>query len=67
MAVVSYPVASTAISKVDYDDEQEVMIISFHRGGQSYILKGVPKSEFDAFMAAGSKGSYWNTSMKGRY
>jgi hypothetical protein len=66
MARQSYPVASSAIARIEYDDLTQEMTITFARGG-SYVVPGVPGIELERLINSGSPGGYWNANMKGRY
>lgn len=59
-------VASTAIAALDYDEDAQTLTVTFHRGGR-YELQGVPQIEYERFLAAASKGDYWNRFLKGKY
>jgi hypothetical protein len=60
-------VNSTAIAAIDYNEETQEMFVTFHRGGRGYALQGVPAIEYERFLNSTSKGSYWNTNLKGKY
>lgn len=67
MAMQSLNIASSAIAYAAYDEETQELQITFHRGGGSYMLQGVPQIEADRLANADSPGAYWNANMKGRY
>jgi KTSC domain len=60
------PVDSSAISSVRYSEADNIMNITFSTG-MEYELNGVDRDTFDRFMASSSKGSFFNSQMKGRY
>jgi hypothetical protein len=60
------PVSSSSLHAVGYDADASVLEIEFV-SGSIYQYDGVPQSEFDALMSAGSKGKHFNASIKGRY
>jgi hypothetical protein len=60
------PVDSSAISSVRYSEADNIMNITFSSGTE-YELNGVDRDTFDRFMASSSKGSFFNSQMKGRY
>ena len=66
MTMESYPVISTAISALAYDDETEECQVTF-QDGRSYILSGLPQIEFERWVHAPSVGGYWNANVKGNY
>jgi hypothetical protein len=66
MVMQSYPVVSSAISALSYDDETEECEIVF-KDGRSYILQGLPQIEFERMANAPSPGQYWNMFVKGNY
>jgi hypothetical protein len=59
-------VTSSAISSIGYDEDTKVLEVTF-RSGSSYTFGGVPKSVFDDFVGAGSKGAYFNANIKDNY
>ena len=66
MASVSLSVSSSAIARLEYDDETEELIVTFQKGG-SYTLSGVPEIEAHRFAESDSPGGYWNSNMRGKY
>ena len=67
MAVINYSTgASSALVRIDYDDESEECFITF-KDGKSYTLQGVPQIEIERWTSSGSIGGYWNNFMRGRY
>ena len=60
------PVSSSAISSVRYNEEDQTLNITF-TSGREYELPGVDRDTFDSFMSAPSKGSFFNSRMKGQY
>ncbi|HOE43142.1 MAG TPA: KTSC domain-containing protein [Rhodoferax sp.] len=59
-------VSSSAISAVGYEPSTQQMTIKFTQG-QSYTFCRVPAAVFDGLMRSGSKGSYYDSHIKGRY
>ena len=59
-------VISSAIVAVGYDHTTNRMCIRF-KGGREYDFCGVPESVHRAFLAAASKGVYFNDHIKDRY
>lgn len=66
MALQSIAVSSTAIARLEYDDEDQTATIVF-KDGRGYQLSGVPAIEIDRLANSDSPGRYWNLNMKGRY
>jgi hypothetical protein len=66
VAINRYPISSTCFSEIGYDDEEQVLYLTFAKGG-TYVLEGVPQDEVDSLVAAASKGGFWNASMRGKY
>ena len=66
MATQSYTPASTAIARLDYDDEENVLYLTF-TDGKSYTLKDFPAIEFSRWKGADSAGSYFNANVRGKY
>lgn len=57
-------VNSSAISRIEW--ENGTLSISFHGSGR-YDYFGVPYHVFEAFLAASSKGSFFNGYIKDQY
>ena len=66
MAKVNYPVQSTALVRIDYDDETSDCFITF-KDGRSYTLRNFPQIEAERWANSGSPGGYWNTKLRGKY
>jgi hypothetical protein len=60
------PVSSSNLRTVGYDPDSSTLEIEF-KSGAVYQYQGVPQAEFDAFMNAGSKGTYFHANIKDRY
>lgn len=60
------PVSSSAIAAIGYDPRGGHMRIQF-RFGRTYDFCGVPLSVYEAFMAASSKGRYYDQHIRDRY
>jgi hypothetical protein len=61
----TYPIASSAIAYLAYDDEAGEAYVSFQKGG-SYTIT-MPQIEVERWAAADSPGGYWNANVKGKY
>lgn len=59
-------VRSSVISAIDYDGHSSTLYIKF-KSGSLYKFYGVPESTFNGFLNARSKGTYFNSRIKGRY
>lgn len=59
-------VQSTAIKDISYDEEYQRLFVTFHNG-RSYQLENVPRDVYDEFVAADSKGRFFNERIKGQY
>lgn len=59
-------VSSSNIRSIGYDADSMLLEIEFNSGAV-YQYQGVPESEYDALMRAGSKGTYFNANIKNRY
>jgi KTSC domain len=59
-------VKSSAITKVDYDEEGRLLRVTF-TGGKAYAYLRVPPEEYDALMAAPSIGIHVNRRIKPNY
>lgn len=60
-------VSSSFIDSIGYDPATRVLEIEMNSGRNLYQYFDVPRSAFDGIMRASSKGSYFNTSIKGAY
>jgi hypothetical protein len=59
-------VNSTSIASLGYEAEKRVLEVEFRDSGEVYRYFEVPVAEFEAFLAAPSKGSYLNQTFKKR-
>ncbi len=59
-------VESTMIESVGHDDEADELYIRFN-AGSIYVFPGVGREVFEALLAAGSKGTYFNERIKPFY
>ena len=59
-------VSSSAISAIGYDPASRQMKIQFQQG-HTYSFCRVPQSVFDGLLHAGSKGSFYDRNIRGRY
>lgn len=59
-------VASTVIRRVTYDDATHRLAIGF-ANGRTYRYLDVPRAEYEALLAAESKGSHFNTRIRDTY
>jgi hypothetical protein len=60
------PVSSTDIAQIGYEADSQILEVEFLSGGV-YQYSNVPPNVLDEFMAASSKGRYFNAFVKGRY
>lgn len=58
-----YPVSSSNIVSVGYDDAGSVLEVEFKRG-RVYQYMDVSRGHFDGVMSAGSPGGYFNDNIK---
>ncbi|HTT96410.1 MAG TPA: KTSC domain-containing protein [Rhizomicrobium sp.] len=59
---------SEALSFVRYDPKERTLFASFRgRRHRSYVYDGVPPEEYEALMAAASKGAWFNAHIRDRY
>jgi hypothetical protein len=59
-----FPVSSSAIAALGY--EAGTLAVRFHYSG-TYYHHGVSYELFERFLRAGSKGSFYNSFIRGRY
>lgn len=60
------PVTSSNISDIGYDEDSQTLEVGF-KNGSVYQYAGVPLSEYEGLMSAGSHGTYLAANIKGRY
>jgi KTSC domain len=58
------PVESSSIELVGYDEQAQELYVRFHNRGRTYAYEDVPRAQFDALLAAPSKGRYLNWEIK---
>ncbi len=63
--MILIPVNSSAIRKVGYNGS--TLAVLFHTSDTVYEHPRVPRSVFLRFMAASSKGGYYNIHIRGKY
>jgi hypothetical protein len=61
------PVDSTLIRSVGYDFPNSILEVELTPGGRIYRYFDVPLSVYSELMAAGSKGAYFNESIRDLY
>jgi len=57
---------SSVVAEMIYDDETEILRILFV-SGMAYNYKKVPLEVYEAIKASGSKGTFFNQNIKGKY
>ncbi|RZM22291.1 MAG: KTSC domain-containing protein [Pedobacter sp.] len=57
---------STAIAKIAYDKENEILMIEF-QSGKIYYYMDVPEGVYLTLKTTRSKGGYFNKYIKGNY
>jgi KTSC domain-containing protein len=60
------PVDSTSIASIGYDSTERKLEVEFKHGAV-YLYLHVPPDVFDAFVAADSKGVFFNATIKNSY
>lgn len=60
-------VTSTAISQIEYDPSSQQMFVTFRDSGRTYTFCRVPQHVYESFLAAPSKGEFFNDHVKDRY
>lgn len=61
-----YPVDSSNVLEIGYDDYDGVLYVRFLNGAL-YYYEGVPPEVWDAFLYAPSKGKFVHTDLKNVY
>lgn len=59
-------VSSSNIAAIGYDPDSQTLEIEFHNGSV-YSYSGVPPGEYEGFMLAASKGTYFHSNIKNIY
>jgi lysyl-tRNA synthetase class 2 len=59
-------VESSAIERVDYDDATRTLFVHF-MSGRRYRYDDVPREVYRRFVAAASKGAFFNAEIRDRY
>lgn len=59
-------VSSTNLRGIGFDPETRILEVEFVNG-TVYQYQEVPRAEYDALMAAGSKGGYFNANIRKKY
>ena len=60
-------VDSSAIARIRYDRRSRELSVTFVGSGNTYTYIGVPRSEYEALLAAPSKGRHYNAFIRDRY
>jgi KTSC domain len=58
------PVESSSIELIGYDEDERELYVRFHNRGRTYAYEDVSPEQFDALLAAPSKGRYLNWEIK---
>ena len=66
MAYSTYTPTSTAIARLDYDDDENMLFLTFQDGRQ-YIIENFPGIEYERWKNADSAGGYFNANVRGKY
>ena len=64
--VVFYPVESSNISQIGYDELEFVLYVTFHNGS-TYFYTDMPMNIWEGFLDAPSKGSYFWQNIRSIY
>lgn len=65
MAMQNYPVQSSAISRIDYDDETNTCYFTM-KDGKGYSIV-IPEIEVARWVGSSSPGGYFNLNIRGKY
>ena len=58
---------SSVFTKIGYNETEEILLVVFRDSGMTYEYEGFPKGEWDDFIAADSKGKWYNAEIKPYY
>lgn len=61
------PVESSQIHSVGFDAGRQTLAMQFRSGGPVYEYAGVTQEQYDAFLAAESKGKHFGAHIKGKF
>jgi len=64
--MMRHVVKSSSIATLGYEATTSVLEVVFH-GGRVYRYRDVPEGEFERFLAAPSKGRYYNANIRNQY
>lgn len=59
-------VNSSCVASIDYDEGKQKLTVAFVKGGE-HTYSGVPKTVYDGFLVAPSKGKYFNMVVRNAY
>ena len=66
MALINYKFQSSALVRIDYDDEAKTVLFTF-TDGRNYAIENFEQIEVERWANAPSVGGYWNANLKGKY
>ena len=66
MALKNYTFTSSALVRIDYDDEILTVYFTF-KDGRNYAIENFEEIEVERWTQAPSVGQYWNYNIKGKY
>jgi hypothetical protein len=58
---------STAIGKIEYDEDTQQLWVDFVTNCRRYVYLGVPPEVYDAFRHAFSKGTFFNQNIRDQF
>lgn len=61
------PADSSAVSHARYDRRHRRLYLTFRESGEIYVYLDVPAAEYEALLAAPSKGRFVNERIRDRY
>jgi len=64
--VVFYPVQSSNIAQIGYDELESVLYVTFHNGS-TYWYSDVPMNIYEGFISAPSAGQYFWQNIRSIY
>lgn len=64
--MIRQKVESSQIAEIGYDPASQKLEIKFRSGGV-YVYDGVPPEEYEALLAADSKGSHFGKNIRNSY
>lgn len=60
-------VSSSCVSAIDWDEDSGELRVTLSDGGNTYVYPNIPQRVYEAFLAAPSKGRFFNYTLEPQY